>query len=322
MKANCYGELALGSRLRALSDRLFDAVDEVYHQQGAGIQSRWFLLLRVLLDEGPMPVSELAAALGQSHAAVSQLSRKLQAEGLLERRSDPEDARRSVLALSAEGERRLQALQPLWASIREAVGECIARSGHPLLDAVSALEAELDRTPLADAINREQARRRAAEVRIVPFEAAYRGDFYRLNAEWLTRYFCIEEIDHRVLSQPETEILQPGGSILFALLGHEVIGTCALLPDGEGRFELTKMAVTASAQGLGIGRKLLVAAIEEFKRLGGTELFLESHSSLGPALALYQSLGFERMPTRRPGSHYQRSDVYMIWPSAQASRAA
>jgi DNA-binding MarR family transcriptional regulator/predicted GNAT family N-acyltransferase len=322
MSAKDYAELALGSRLRALSDRLFDAVDEVYRQQAAGIQSRWFLFLRTLLDHGPMQVNELAAALGQSHAAVSQLSRKLQVEGLVERRGDPADARRSLLVLSAKGEGALKSLQPLWGSITSAVAALIERSGHPLLDALSAFEAELDRQPPAEAIGREHARRRAAEVRVVPFDARYRGDFYRLNAEWLTRYFCIEEIDHRVLSQPESEILQPGGSILFALLGDDVVGTCALLPDGEGRFELTKMAVTPAAQGLGIGRILLFAAIEAFKALGGSQLFLESHSSLGPALALYQSAGFERQPGRKPYSHYQRSDVYMIWRDASDARAA
>ena len=322
MTAKDYAELALGSRLRQLSDHLFDAVDAVYRQHGAGIQSRWFLFLRSLLDHGPLPVSELAAQLGQTHAAVSQLSRKLQAEGLVLRRADPHDARRSVLALSAEGERRLQALRPLWGSISEAMRQSIERSGHPLLDVLAAFEAELARQPAAEGILREHARRRAAEVRILPFEPRLRGDFYRLNAEWLTRYFCIEEVDHRVLSQPETEILQPGGSILFALLGDEVVGTCALLPEQDGRFELTKMAVTASAQGLGIGRRLLAAAIEEFQRLGGRELFLETQHGLKPALALYESMGFERQPQRKPDSHYQRSDVYMIWRGQARSHAA
>lgn len=323
MGAKDYAELALGSRLRQLSDQLFDAVDAVYRQHEAGIQSRWFLFLRTLLDRGPLPVSELAAELGQTHAAVSQLSRKLAAEGLIERRLCPDDGRRSVLALSAEGERRLQALSPLWGSITAAVRATIAASGHPLLDVPSAFEAGLERQPLASAIGREHARRRAAAVRIAGFDPAWRGDFYRLNAEWLTRHFCIEEIDHRVLSQPEAMILQPGGEILFALLDDEVVGTCALLPDGEGGFELTKMAVTASAQGLGIGRRLLQAVLDTYRQRGGRGLFLESHSSLAPALALYESMGFERQPGRKPGSHYQRADVYMIWREpVDAARAA
>lgn len=49
-----------------------------------------------------------------------------------------------------------------------------------------------------------------------------------------------------------------GGAILFALLGDAVVGTCALKQEGEGVFELTKMAVDESHQGLGIGRRASV----------------------------------------------------------------
>ena len=116
-----------------------------------------------------------------------------------------------------------------------------------------------------------------------------------------------------MLSEPEKHILAPGGSILFALVGDEVVGTCALMPDGPGVYELTKMAVTGGHQGLGIGRRLMEAAIAEFHRLGGKELFLESQRRLQPALKLYESVGFERQPGVKPGSHYQRADVYMFY---------
>lgn len=306
-------ELTLGSRLRALSDRLFDGVDAVYRAQGARLQSRWFLLLRCLREHGPQTVSGLAERLGQSHPAVSQLSKKLIAQGWLERRGDPRDLRRSVLALSPQAERELDALAPLWGSIIEAMRECIDVSGHALMDALAAFEAELDRQPVASRIERSHARRRQAELQIVPFRAELREHFYRLNAEWLTRYFSIEAIDHRVLSQPEEHILRPGGVILFALLDGQPVGTGALLPDADGRYELTKMAVTAHCQGLGVGRRLLSALINEFHRQGGTELFLESQEKLQAALHLYESLGFVRQPGRKPDSHYARSDVYMIY---------
>lgn len=157
------------------------------------------------------------------------------------------------------------------------------------------------------------------EVRIVPFAPALREHFYRLNAEWLRKYHEIEPFDEEVLSKPEIYILGKGGHIWFALLGDEVVGTCALMPDAPGVWELTKMGVTAGHQGRGIGRKLLAAAIEGFHALGGRELFLESSSKLQPALKLYQSMGFELQPGIKPGSHYARADVYMIW-RGQAAR--
>jgi len=70
-----------------------------------------------------------------------------------------------------------------------------------------------------------------------------------------------------------------------------------------------------------VGRKLLDAAIAEFHRRGGRELFLESNSKLRTALRMYEQVGFELQPGVRPGSHYQRSDVYMVY-RAPAERLA
>ena len=63
-------ELALGSRLKALSDHFYQAVDEVYRACGAGIESRWFPVLRYLRDVGPTTVTDMALAIGQTHSAV------------------------------------------------------------------------------------------------------------------------------------------------------------------------------------------------------------------------------------------------------------
>ncbi len=151
-----------------------------------------------------------------------------------------------------------------------------------------------------------------SEVEIIPFEPRYREDFKRLNVEWLEKYFLVEPIDEEVLSNPETRILAPGGRILLARYEGEIVGTCALIQDGPGRFELSKMAVTPRRQGLKIGLRLLRAAIAEAKSLGARELFLESNSILKTAIALYEANGFVHTPRPVP-SHYQRADVYMVY---------
>lgn len=156
-----------------------------------------------------------------------------------------------------------------------------------------------------------------ADCRIVDFDAAWRDDFARLNIDWLERFFVVEAVDREVLHDPETHILQAGGRILFAIDAKDrAIGTVALKHEGGGVYELTKMAVEPGHQGAGIGRALMMAALEAYREIGGTELFLESSSKLAPALKLYESVGFEHRPAPRPGSHYQRADVYMVWNSS------
>jgi putative acetyltransferase len=140
----------------------------------------------------------------------------------------------------------------------------------------------------------------------------WRRDFERLNVDWLERYFSVEDIDRRVLGDPERHILAPGGHVFFALEGERVVGTGALLRESEGVYELSKMAVEPELQGRGIGRLIVQAAIDRFVALKGTTLFLESNSRLAPALHLYEALGF-RHRGRKADSHYARGDVYMVW---------
>ena len=147
---------------------------------------------------------------------------------------------------------------------------------------------------------------------IEPFSAARAEDFRRLNEAWIERYFEIEAVDAAILGDPQGQIIAPGGEIFFAVERGLALGTCAVKPYGDGRVELSKMAVTPRAQGRGIGRLLLESAIEWFRLREERVLFLESHRSLGPALKLYETGGF-RHSERPDVSSYDRCDVYMEW---------
>lgn len=149
-------------------------------------------------------------------------------------------------------------------------------------------------------------------IRIEPFSAPRADDFRRLNEAWIERFFKIEPVDAAILGDPQGHIIAPGGEIFFAVERGAALGTCAVKPQGDGRVELSKMAVTPRAQGRGIGRLLLLAAIDWFRARPEKVLFLESHRSLGPALKLYESGGFQH--SERPDvSCYDRCDVYMEW---------
>lgn len=151
-------------------------------------------------------------------------------------------------------------------------------------------------------------------VRIVDYHPRWREDFAHLNIEWLERWFVVEAVDREVLGDPETHILADGGRVLFAVDADDrAVGTVALKHEGDGVYELTKMAVDPTARGLGLGRQLMEAALDAWRQAGGRELFLESSTKLGPALALYESVGFRHRPAPRPGTHYARADVYMVY---------
>ncbi|MHA6205099.1 bifunctional helix-turn-helix transcriptional regulator/GNAT family N-acetyltransferase [Dyella soli] len=321
MYLSSLGELALGSRLKALSDHFYGAADEVYRTCGAPIESRWFPVLRYLWENGATTVSDVATAIGQTHSAVSQLADKLVRAGIVKRRRDAGDGRRSLLDLTPKGRHALASLGPVWVAVRRGAMASLGEDGAALLAALAACEQALQQRPIVDAILAEHAALKAAVLEIVPYEPALKAHFHRLNAAWLERYFRIEDIDHAVLGDPQRYVLGPGGAIFFARLGGEVIGTCALLHESPGVYELSKMGVDETFRGLGAGRRLLDAAIAEFHRRKGRELFLESNSRLKTALRMYEQAGFVMQPSTRPGSHYERADVYMVYQPAASKRA-
>lgn len=152
-------------------------------------------------------------------------------------------------------------------------------------------------------------------VEIVDYTPELAPSFRDLNVEWLEKYFVVEPIDREILGDPDARIIADGGAILFARVDGTIVGTVALKHHGSGVYELTKMAVTERCRGAGIGRHLMRACLERYENLGGKTLFLESHSSLAPALHLYESAGFRHTPRDAP-SDYARADVYMVYRDA------
>jgi DNA-binding MarR family transcriptional regulator len=67
------------------------------------------MLMKTLLQRGPLRLSVLAGVLDVDASTVSRQVRHLEDRGLLERTSDPDDGRASRIALSTEGQTRLEA---------------------------------------------------------------------------------------------------------------------------------------------------------------------------------------------------------------------
>ena len=150
------------------------------------------------------------------------------------------------------------------------------------------------------------------DLSIREFTAGDEAAFRQLNEEWITCYFAMEPKDEASLANPGGSILDRGGRIFFAVRNGRPVGCCALVAMSTGEFEVAKMAVTKSAQGSGIGRRLLEKVIAEARAGGARRLYLETNHALRPAIRLYESVGFRHIaPERVVPSPYARADVYM-----------
>jgi putative acetyltransferase len=124
--------------------------------------------------------------------------------------------------------------------------------------------------------------------------------------------FHLEPKDIETLNNPEGTILHHGGEIYLAYAGAEPVGCVALIPMGEGVYELSKMAVTPHLRGQGIGRRLLQYAIARARHIGANSLFLGSSTKLPSAVRLYEAVGFEHVPPESlPNLPYTRANVFM-----------
>lgn len=136
--------------------------------------------------------------------------------------------------------------------------------------------------------------------------------FRTLNEEWITRHFVLEAKDIETLNHPEENILGMGGHIFIVFVDSEPVGCVALLPMPNGVYEVSKMAVSPSMRGLGIGRRLLEYTVAQARTLGAKSLFLGSSTKLKNAVHLYESIGFRHVdPASLPDMHYTRADVFM-----------
>src|SRR5437763_12903597 len=94
-------------------------------------------------------------------------------------------------------------------------------------------------------------------------------------------------MDRKLLTDPENQIIKPGGYIFFAEHNNEILGTAALIKHNNKTFELAKMAVTEKARGRQIGKKLAIQVIDTAKKHNADILFLETSKKIQTALKLY-----------------------------------
>lgn len=305
------GALALGSRLKRLAERMQAEAAQVHDAYGDGCQPAQFPLLAALDRYGPLKVGEAAERLGVSQPSVTRTANTMIEDGMIDTEVDPEDRRQKRLSLSETGKARvLRQKIAVWPGVTQAARSLLGDEDmDAFLEMITRIEDGLAESGFV--------RRIEAMTEITEFTDELAHHFKDINEEWINDMFAMEETDRRILHHPRREIIDKGGKIYFIstpALG--IVGTCALMPMGDGAFELTKMGVLERARGLKIGEKLLAHVLAEARRMEMKELYLLTNWKCASAIHLYEKHGFvhDDAVMRAHGGDYSRCDVAMNYP--------
>ncbi len=119
------GGLALGSRLRRLSERISQEVASIYAQQNIRFDPRWFPVFHLIASRKEASIVEIARAIGVTHPAVNQIAQEMLAADLIVAETDSSDKRKRILSLSRKGNKLHAELLDSWRVIRMSVSEVI-----------------------------------------------------------------------------------------------------------------------------------------------------------------------------------------------------
>lgn len=308
-----FGVGFLGSRLKRLAERMQADAAEVARSLDLPVQPAQMSLLMTIRLHGPIAVGELAQRLRLAQPTVTRALGTLERDGFVEARRTPGDGRSKRLALTEAGEALMVRVQTeLLPRIEPAAAELVEGLSGDFMQGLAKVEARLDEASLLTRI--QTAGPPALWAR--DFSDDLAEAFYRINAEWIQDMFVLEDNDIALLSRPRELILDKGGVVLFAQTADlGVVGTCALMVSKDGWVELTKMGVLASARGLKVGEFLLAKTLERAASLGMDKVYLLTNRKCGPAIHLYEKLGFvhDAEIMAMFGARYERCDVAMSY---------
>jgi ribosomal protein S18 acetylase RimI-like enzyme len=140
--------------------------------------------------------------------------------------------------------------------------------------------------------------RPAGEVQIA---LAYSKEKLPIVRELFTEYANSIEVDlcfqgfSKELAELPGAYAPPQGRLFVAYAAGMPLGCVAIRKIGEGVCEMKRLYVRPSARRTGLGRQLTRLVIDAAKEIGYQKMRLDTLASMTPAIALYESLGFQRI---------------------------
>ena len=295
--------------LRALSRDLVRELGMLSQQCGELALSPLEAHLLIELESGPATNQQLAERLRIDKSNASRPLARLAERELISWHPHPSDGRSKEARLTIAGQAQLLDLhQEMDSAMEETLAQLTLAEREQLWEGLRLYRSALSRArrqqgyrirPITPADNPAIA----AVVRAVSAEYGLTADKgYGVadpNLDFLHETYLGERSRYWVIEGPDGSILGGGG---IAPLAGEEGQVC----------ELQKMYFMPSLRGLGLGRRLVLQALDEARALGYQRCYLETTAVLREATALYESLGFEHLPGPLGSTGHDACEICMV----------
>lgn len=133
----------------------------------------------------------------------------------------------------------------------------------------------------------------------------------REYAEWLQVDLCFQNFEQELAELPG-EYRPPRGRLLIA----DGAGCVALRPLDEEICEMKRLYVRPEHRGSGLGRRLVLAIVDQARGIGYRRMRLDTMPKMDRAQGLYASLGFRESAAYRynpePGARFLELDLLKV----------
>ncbi|MCO4207285.1 bifunctional helix-turn-helix transcriptional regulator/GNAT family N-acetyltransferase [Aeromonas hydrophila] len=295
--------------LRALSRDLVRELGMLSQQCGELALSPLEAHLLIELESGPATNQQLAERLRIDKSNASRPLARLAERELISWHPHPSDGRSKEARLTIAGQAQLLDLhQEMDSAMEETLAQLTLAEREQLWTGLRLYRSALSRArrqqgyrirPITAADNSQIA----AVIRAVSAEYGLTADKgYGVadpNLDRLHETYQGAQNRYWVIEGPDGTILGGGG---IAPLAGEEGQVC----------ELQKMYFMPSLRGLGLGRRLVLQALDEARALGYQRCYLETTAVLREATALYESLGFEHLPGPLGCTGHDACEICMV----------
>ncbi|MCC8154405.1 MAG: MarR family winged helix-turn-helix transcriptional regulator [Tannerellaceae bacterium] len=166
---NQTGKMAIGSRLRMLTDKITEDASHIYQSYGTDLKPKWFPVFFILSSGETKTITSIAKEIGHSHPSVSNIIREMAACKLVQEKKDKADGRRNVVGLTAKGKRLAEEMKEQYADVTAAIENINKQTRHDLWSAIEEWEFLLSQKSLYQRVLDEKKARESKYVEIVEY---------------------------------------------------------------------------------------------------------------------------------------------------------